>query len=241
MTAPRIHRFDDLPQLAAYVTGRLFKSLEEVQSRQPLVQLCLCGGRTASAVYQQMASQFPATAVDPSRLELWWSDDRYVSTEDPARYAGQALALLAGTFPLSTARTHLMPARIDNLDVDDAALEYATELADTSFDICLLSIGEHGDIASLRASDHVDLGALVSGVQDWDNEPWERLTLTPEAINRSKEVWVMASGEKKAQATARALQGNPEVAASLVHGTQATHWFIDEAAASQLPYYRCAW
>ena len=240
---PRLHRFRDLSMLTAHVASRLLTSLERLQAEQDLVQLCLCGGRTANAFYAEFAEQFPKHDVDPSRLELWWSDDRYVSTEDHARYAGQALSLLGGAFPLATAHTHLMPSHTDNTDADDAALEYAAELGDTAFDICLLSIGSQGDIASLRASDSSvnQPGALVVGVQDWENEPWERLTLTPEAINRAHEVWVLASGQEKAAATSRALNHDPEIAASLIRGTHATHWFADAAATKELPYYHCDW
>ncbi|MGL4831767.1 MAG: 6-phosphogluconolactonase [Propionibacteriaceae bacterium] len=239
----RLHRFRDLSTLTAQVASQLLTALEQLQAEQDLVQLCLCGGRTANAFYTAFAEQFPTRNVDPSRLELWWSDDRYLPTEDPARYAGQALALLGGAFPLATAHTHLMPSHTDNTDVDDAALEYAAELGDTAFDICLLSVSSRGDIASLRASDPSvnQSGALVVGVQDWDNEPWERLTLTTEAINRAHEVWVLASGPEKATATAKALNHDPALAASLVSGTHATHWFVDADAARELPYYHCGW
>ena len=30
-----------------------------------------------------------------------------------------------------------------------------------------------------------------------------------------------------------------ELPAGLVHGVEATHWYLDSEAAQQLPYYRC--
>ena len=51
------------------------------------------------------------------------------------------------------------------------------------------------------------------------------------------EVWVVVSGEGKAEAVARALSGAEprELPAAGVHGTRGTRWLLDAAAASKLP------
>jgi 6-phosphogluconolactonase len=56
------------------------------------------------------------------------------------------------------------------------------------------------------------------------------------AINAAEEVWLMVSGEAKAPAVAQALSGvDPaELPAAGVHGTRATRWLLDRAAASEL-------
>jgi 6-phosphogluconolactonase len=57
------------------------------------------------------------------------------------------------------------------------------------------------------------------------------------AINSAEEVWLLVSGEGKAEAVARALGGAEplEVPAAGVHGRRATRWLLDAAAASRLP------
>lgn len=236
---PRVHRYRDLADLGRGITSRMMATMADVQRRQSLVQLCLCGGRTANALFEESVHH-RGENVDVSRLEIWWSDERFLPTESPDRYAGQALSILGGSFPLSTARMHLMPAKSEQTDVADAALGYAVELGDTRFDVCLLSLGANGTVASLPESG-TDGTELVIGVPPTETEPWERITLTTTAINRSREVWIFASGEAKADAVARALSGDPTLPASGVSGVQATHWFVDNAAARHLPYFTCAW
>jgi 6-phosphogluconolactonase len=57
------------------------------------------------------------------------------------------------------------------------------------------------------------------------------------AINSADEVWLVVAGEEKAPVVARALAGaDPmEVPAAGVRGTRATQWWLDRAAASNLP------
>jgi 6-phosphogluconolactonase len=63
------------------------------------------------------------------------------------------------------------------------------------------------------------------------------LSLSLEAINNAREVWVIAAGEEKAGAARLALSGagSTAVPAAGVKGRVATRWLLDRAAASRLP------
>ena len=41
-------------------------------------QVGLTGGRIATRAYGELAKEGPASAVDWSRVELWWGDERFV-------------------------------------------------------------------------------------------------------------------------------------------------------------------
>jgi 6-phosphogluconolactonase len=77
----------------------------------------------------------------------------------------------------------------------------------------------------------------VVAVRDCPKPPPVRVSLGFGAINSAEEVWLLVSGEGKAEAVARALSGaRPlEVPAAGVHGRRATRWLLDQAAAGQLP------
>lgn len=226
----------DRAEVAATVAIQLKAAIQRLQADpRRIVQLCLTGGRIANEVYRQVAvADDEHGAIDWSRVEFWWGDERFVPTEDPDRNAGQSLAQL-GSIALDPARVHPMPsAGTGSSDLRQAAQHYASELGDTRFDICLLGMGEDGHVASLfpghRAFDPTAT-ALVVAVTDSPKPPPERLSLTLPVINESKEVWLLVAGADKASAAARAIGGDRSLPAALVAGTQRTVWFLDEDAA----------
>ncbi len=244
MNAPRVFRYRDGAELAARAGGRLGAHLAQLQHRQEYVNLCLTGGPTGLALCHQLAALAPSGLFDASRLQLWWSSERFVDTTDPVRVAFRTLSVLAATIPLVPSHIHAMPPRTGTVDVDDAAFAYAEELGDTIFDCCLLDVGEDGHVASIfprHSSFEVQAKTtlLASGVTDAPYDPPERVTLNLPAINRSREVWLLASGADKRESVRAGLEGDPRCPAAHLHGTERTLWFVDEGAAQSLPYFRC--
>ena len=66
--------------------------------------------------------------------------------------------------------------------------------------------------------------------------PPERLSFSFATLNAASEVWVVASGEGKADAVAAALRDQDVQATPVAgaHGTARTLWFLDQDAAAQL-------
>lgn len=242
MSAVRVYRYDDPATVARQAARRLSARLVELQRDGRVAQLCLTGGRIATAMYGQLGPVAVEDGVDSSRLELWWGDERFVPTGDPERNAGPALAALAGTMTVDAARTHPMPAAGGNADLDTSAATYAKELGDTVFDICLLGMGPDGHAASLFP-DHpsFDPGTTLNvvGVRNAPKPPPNRISLTLPTINRSREVWFLVTGEDKADAVRRVFEGDVTLPATGVKGADRLLWFVDEAAAQHLPRYQC--
>lgn len=179
-------------------------------------------GRIANRVYGSLAALVPNSALDPTRLELWWGDERFLPTDDPDRNAGPTLGILAGSSP--DGKPHPSDARRRRvLDNAASAATYAKELGDTAFDICLLGMGPDGHVASIFP-DHPSFEhstQTVIGVNDAPKPPAQRISLTVEALNRSREVWYLVSGADKAPAVARALEGDPTIPGGVVRGANA--------------------
>ncbi len=244
MSLQRVYRYPSLDDLATSMAGRLAQRLVELQQGQEKVHLALTGGRTAVSLYEAFAVLAQATALDASRIELWWTSERYVPTTDPNRNSTRALSILARTMTFQPSQVHPMPSSTGTSDPDEAAYDYAAELVGVQFDICLLGMGTDGHIAAIypdHPSMHLqaETNLLAIGVTDAPLPPSERITVTMKAINRSNEVWLMASGAQKADVVARAIQADQTLPAGLVHGASATNWFLDAQAAAKLPYYRC--
>lgn len=241
MRTPEIHRYLNADDLADGAAERLLDALVGLQVGGRVAQLCLTGGRIAVRCYTQLGELVEGSQLDPGLMELWWGDERFVPTDDPIRNAGPTLAVLAGKFPLDPARTHPMPAADGVVDADASAATYAKELGDTAFDICLLGMGVDGHVASIFPG-HPSFAATeptVIGVLESPKEPAERISLTIPALCRSTEVWFLVSGADKADAVARAINGDTTIPASMVKGRERTRWLLDREAAAKLPYFEC--
>lgn len=244
MGLQRIHRYRDLGELSTGMAGRLARRIVELQTTRQRVHIALPGGTTARALYTALASLAPATALDPARLEVWWTSERYVPPTDLERNSTQALSILARTIQLVSAQVHPMPSDKGTSDPSEAAYAYAKELGDVDFDICLLGVGTDGHVASIypdhpSMKDQGDKGLRVIGVTEAPIPPAERISISMGTINRSSEVWLMAAGMEKARAVTRGVTHDPLLPAGLVHGIDATYWFVDKAAAADLPYHHC--
>jgi 6-phosphogluconolactonase len=107
------------------------------------------------------------------------------------------------------------------------------------FDVTMLGVGPDGHIASLFPGfPQLDVDDRIAvGVTDSPKPPPERISLTFDALNRSKSVWFLVSGDQKAPAVARALAEGTDrhdCPAAGVTGSEETIWFLDRAAASEL-------
>jgi 6-phosphogluconolactonase len=211
----------------------------------------LTGGRNGNALLAAIASSPARDAVDWSRVDLWWGDERFLPEGHPERNATQARDELLDAVPLDPARVHAMPAS-DGPDGDSpeaAAERYAAELAKAAgphdrlgvpaFDVLLLGVGPDTHVASLFP-EHPgvrETALTVIGVRGAPKPPPVRVSLTLPAIRAAREVWLLAAGEDKADAVALALSGPGEVQApaSGAYGRQRTLWLLDRAAAAKIP------
>lgn len=242
MSFQRVARLTDAAELAEVVAHRLLDRIVALQATKDVVHLCLTGGNTANLMYERFADLVPGSGLDVYRLQLWWTDERFVPATDPDRNSLQAVTRLARTLEVNSATTHTMPAADGRLDAHQCAAEYASELGETHFDVTLLGVGEDGHVGSIFPN-HQSFEATsktVIGVTESPKAPAERITLTIPAINRTDELWFIANGTPKADVVARAIQGDKSLPAAHPRGERATYWFIDRAAAANLPeQYRC--
>ncbi len=99
-------------------------------------------------------------------------------------------------------------------------------------------MGGEGHINSLfpHSPATLETERLVVGVEDSPKPPPRRITLTLPAVQRSREVWLVVSGEAKADAVAAAIGGAKpaDVPAAGAVGREATVWLLDATAASKL-------
>ena len=102
----------------------------------------------------------------------------------------------------------------------------------------VLGVGPDGHVASLfpfhPAAGTTD--ALAVAVHDSPKPPPDRVSLTRECLERSREVWFIVSGADKADALRRCVDGAPfeTTPGAHVHGEERTLWLVDADAAADL-------
>jgi 6-phosphogluconolactonase len=235
-----VHRGGDL--LAAAAAARLITKLVDAQAARGLASLVLTGGRTGNAVMEHVRDSPAREAVDWSRVDFYWGDERFLPAGHPDRNETQARAALLDHIHVDPARVHVMEPSDGRFgdDPDAAALAYAEVLGTPvpSFDVLLLGVGEEGHTASIFPDSPAvhEVDRTVVAVRDCPKPPPTRVSLTLPAIRRAQEVWLMTTGEAKADPVARALAGATEVEipAAGARGVQRTLWLLDSSAAAKL-------
>jgi 6-phosphogluconolactonase len=246
VSAPEIRRFGTPQGLADEVAATLLATLRDAQGEGRVPAVALTGGTIARTVHEALAASASGGDVDWSRVDVWFGDERYVPADDPERNAGQVAVDLLDHLPLDPARVHPMPAADGGFaSLQEAAAAYAVEVrthGSGEFDVVMLGVGPDGHVASLFPGyPQLDVDDDIAvAVTDSPKPPPLRISLTFPALNRSRQVWFLVSGDGKADAVARALATGDdaptvrEIPAVGVHGRERTVWFVDEAAASRL-------
>ena len=257
---PRVSIHPDSTVLMAAIAARLITKLVDIQDRHGEATVVLTGGTMGIGSLKAVAESPAAPAVDWSKVNFWWGDERFVAADDAERNARQAQDALLAHINVDPARVHV-PGSTDDFDgPDEAAADYARRLAEAAaaehaadmsddrpelpaqlprLDIVLLGVGPDAHVASLfpEQAGIREKELTVVGVHNSPKPPPARVSLTLPAINTALEVWMVVAGDDKAGAVGLALAGAKpvQVPAAGPSGRRETLWLIDENAASRVP------
>ncbi len=240
----------DAEMLARAVAAALVARLAAAQAVHGGASVVLTGGGIGTAVLEHVAGLAAEPArerVDWSAVDVWWGDERFVPADDDERNEKGARRALLDRVGVPAGQIHAMPPSDGQFaEPEDAAAWYAGQLAAAApegrtlprIDVLLLGMGPEGHVASIFPdSPAVSDEHPVLAVRNCPKPPPTRVSLGFSAINAAEEVWLLVSGEGKAEAVAQALAGAApaQLPAAGVHGRRATRWLLDAAAAGELP------
>jgi 6-phosphogluconolactonase len=237
----------DVDALTAAVAARFLTKLVDLLDEFEVVHVVLTGGTVGAGTQRAVATSGMRDTIDWGRVHFWWGDERFVPKQDPERNEVQAREALLDHIDVPEGNIHPFPASDEIEDMERAAAAYAEVLQEFAteggslprFDIMFLGVGPDGHIASLfpeRISGQTGAGTVVP-VRNSPKPPPDRLSLTLAAINTAQRVWMVAAGAEKATALGLALAGaSPdEVPVAGVQGRKRTVFFVDAAAAKNVP------
>jgi 6-phosphogluconolactonase len=209
-------------------------ALDAVGSRGRFA-VALSGGSTPRDVYERLAA---LEGVPWAGVHLFWGDERCVPPDHEASNFGMARAALLDRLALPRDQVHRMRGE---LGPEAAAAEYRIELdrffdGPPVFDLVHLGLGPDGHVASLfpgqPALDSAE-PVLVTFPNPGLEPQVERTSLSLSTINAAREIQFLVTGEAKARAVARVLEGEGDLPAERVRGLR-LRWLLDEAAARSI-------
>jgi ribose 5-phosphate isomerase B len=179
------------------------------------------------------------------KIHFFWSDERWVSPEDPKSNFRMVSEALFTKIKVPSGNIHAIHTK--NGDIKDAARRYEETINDffklkenelPCFDLILLGVGQDGHTASLfpgnpalLVKDRLVIAVSQKGIAE------ERITLSFPVINHADTVLFLVSGPDKADIVHKILEGgNKDIfPAKQIDPFQGKlGWFLDKAAASQL-------
>ena len=231
----------DSPSTCQAVADRFVALAVAAIEERGTFRVALSGGNTPKNVYPFLLEPERRDAVDWSRVEFFWGDERSVPPDHPESNFGVAYGTLISQLPgVRQDRIHRMPAEAPDLDA--AALSYETELRlafdargtePPAFDLIWLGMGPDGHTASLfpgsKALDETERWVVANWAPH--QETW-RMTLTFPVLNAGRAVLFAVEGANKADAIREIRSGGSDLPAARVDGPQ-VEWIIDAAAAGE--------
>jgi 6-phosphogluconolactonase len=239
---PRVVVHPDKQSLADAAAARLVIALLDAQAGGQEAQVALTGGSMGSAIIASVAAVPGRSAVDWSRVRVWWGDERYLPAGDADRNDAQNDAAGLSALGLDPDKIHRVAGPESSGSAEASAEAYGQTLREHgkgSFDVVLLGVGPDGHVASLFPHHPGQLvtDTLAVAVHECPKPPSDRVTLTFECLDRARAVWFLVSGPDKADAVASALAPGADrwdVPASGVAGQESTLWLVDADASSKL-------
>ncbi len=235
-----IHIFDNPEALARAATEDFIELACRVIASEGSFHVALSGGRTPKRLFEQLAQADYQSRIDWPHIHVYFGDERCVPPDHPDSNYRLARESLLDKVACPEENIHRIEAENDP---EKAALDYRqllrdylprNELGQTYFDLIFLGIGTDGHTASLfpgtsalHDTEHDCLAVYVDKLHSW------RITLGYPVINRSRQVWLLAEGESKAEilrAVSRAAPGPEPYPINGIQPAGEFRWYLDAAA-----------
>lgn len=226
-----LETYRDLDALSRAAAGTIAGAL---RSRESLT-IALSGGATPARLFELLGTEW-RDRTPWHRVHLFWADERFV----PADHAENNYRAAADSFidriPIPDENVHPIPT--DRIDVDAAADAYEDVLrsvfhgdASTAFDVAVLGLGADGHTASLFPGWEPPADRWAAALRAPERiTPRERITLTPDLLNRSRSILFLVSGRRKRDALRRVFDDDPALPATHILGREETLFLADAEA-----------
>lgn len=235
----KIGRFVNAQAAADACASAILKTLDEARRARGAATLAVSGGSTPRLMFQTMAK----SRFDWSHIDLFQVDERCVPPDHEQSNFRMIREALLDHIHLAHGQIHRIEAE---LVPDEAAVHYADDIRDALklqsgelpvFDVIQRGMGPDTHTASLFPGEPLiqNLTGIAAAV--WvEKMKQHRVTLLRGVLERARYTVMLVSGEDKAEGLKQVLTRPRD---PMKHPCQIAadraDWFVDEAAAEQLP------
>lgn len=181
---------------------KLAKSINELLKKKNFVTLGICGGSSVEKILEILSKQ----KLDWNKVYIFLTDERILPLVDKKRNFSIIKEKLLSKL---LEERKILPKNIfsfntESIDLEKEIKKYNTNLRKLggNFDICILSSGEDGHIASLfpKSNELKSSERYFLKVENSPKKPNERISSSKLLIGRTKEVFLLFFGKSKQQA-----------------------------------------
>ena len=215
---------------AAEVVFRLRRALA-VKER---ARIAFAGGSTPRGLYRRLLVSPWLEAVDWSRVEAFWGDERCVPPSHPESNYLMVWETLLANLPGPLAKVNRIPVE---LGAEEAAARYADVLGEAPLDLIILGMGADGHTLSIFPHTPEPASGAKVIATSAPVEPRSRVSITLETASMAGAALMLVTGAGKAKMVGQVLEqrrcGAPLLPAARVKPAEgAMVWMMDPAAAA---------
>ena len=226
--------FKNIQDISEYAASFIRDRAEESIRNRGYFTLVLSGGKTPKPLYELLSSPRYREKINWENVYVFWSDERYVSKDQPSSNYKMALESILSKAPLPEANVFPIPGP----DVTESPYHASKIYEQTihrffelhgeiinfpSYDVILLGMGEDGHTASLYPGNPA-LGETIRWVRAVNAPEYalvkQRITLTLPVLNSAMNVLFLVSGVNKRNVLKKVIweikQGSPTLPASMI-------------------------
>ncbi len=233
---------DDLDGLSRKAAELSVEIANNVIRSSGRFSVALSGGSTPKSLYRLLASDEFRERIDWENAFFFFGDERNVPSDHRDSNFRMANEALFSSVPIPEQNIHKWNTSLS--EPNAVAADYQKQLethfgGPPCFDLVLLGLGPDCHTASLFPNT-----SAVSNTRDLVAANWVakldafRFTMTASAINLAANVAFIVSGEEKAEAVARVMNGPQDAEnfpAQMICPTDGKlYWFLDRGAANGL-------
>ncbi|MEY3743120.1 MAG: hypothetical protein RLZZ541_175 [Pseudomonadota bacterium] len=186
--------FNSIECLRHGVCDAIVKNANEAIAKRGQFSIVLAGGNTPRAVYRLLRE----LNMDWSKWHIYHGDERCLPLDHEDRNSLMVEQVWLHYVDVPTSQIHDIPAELGPID---GAKAYAQTLSGVpTFDMVLLGLGEDGHTASLFPNHALDNTADAVPVFNSPKPPAERITLSQNRLNNTRQVIFIVTGAGKQEA-----------------------------------------
>jgi 6-phosphogluconolactonase len=248
--AIRIH--EDIDAMKETFAEELCNLANDCINEKGSFSLALTGGNTPRPLYHQLGISPWRENVDWNHVKIFFGDERSVVPDHEDSNYGMARDSWLTDSPVPDSSVFRMEGEAEDLDAaasryGDLVEQHVADRSSNGFpalDLVLLGMGDDGHIASLfpgtRALDEKKRSVVSNQIPQ--QSTW-RITMTYPQLNAAGEIWMLVTGEKKAERISQVLGSAPGRESLPASGVRPLDgkisWWLDRGAAGDelLDYY----